>query len=204
MLDIPAGIGSAIGFLVCIVAHEVATAYAANATGDRTPRLHGRLTVSPKAHADIVGSYILPGIFIFGFLFSSPLAPLFGWGKRHALGPMRRSPLVPLAGPAATLAIAFAAGLSARAGGGEIAVSIAIVACYLTVVELLPIPGRDGGRVLQGFLSPSAASTIEDLEKYEIAFLLVLFLFLGGIVNNMAGSLFDLVVPAAQISPIIG
>jgi Zn-dependent protease len=193
VLDLPAGIGAALGFYLCILLHEVATAQAAASTGDRTPRMFGRMTLDLKRHADPVGTYILPAVFILGFTFSSPIVPVFGWGKRHALAPDSRSLLPAIAGPAVTLAIAIIAGVAVRTGGGNLLAALAYVACSITVIELLPLPGRDGGRILRRFLSPSARSTFDDLVKYEVLFLLVLFLFLRGLVHNMVQALFTLV-----------
>lgn len=204
MLDLPAGIGAALGFFLCIYLHEVATAQAAASTGDRSPRLYGRMTLRFRAHADPIGTYILPAVFTLGFMFSAAIIPVFGWGKRHTLGSGRTSLLPPLIGPAVTLAIAVVAGIAARAGGGVLPFTLAYVACSLTVIELLPIPGRDGGRVLRRFLSPSAASTMDDLEKYEILFLLVLFMFLRGVVASMVEALFGVIIPAPGTAPIIG
>lgn len=204
MLDLPSGLGSALAFLVCIIAHEFATSQAALATGDRTPRMHGRVNLKLKAHADPIGTYILPAVFTLGFMFSSPILPVFGWGKRHDIAPGRRSLLPAIAGPATTLVIAIIAGVFVRAGGGAFPLTFAYVACSLTVIELLPLPGRDGGRILRRFLSPSGASKMDDLEKYEILFLLVLFLFLSGLIGNMVQALYDVVVPTIQSAPIVG
>lgn len=193
MLNVSAGLGAALGFFLCIVLHEVVTAQVAASTGDRTSRMHGRMTLSLKAHADPIGTYVLPAVFVFGFLFSSPIIPVFGWGKRHALASDARSIAPALAGPAVTLLIAIVAGGLARGGGGAFFLTLAYVACSLTVIELLPIPGRDGGRILRRFLSPSARSTMDDLEKYEILFLLVLFLFLRELLASMVRALFGLI-----------
>jgi Zn-dependent protease len=99
--------------------------------------------------------------------------------------------LVALAGPAATALVAAAAVATGRALNGNAAHffgSVAIVNIFLTVVELLPIPGRDGGRVLVRFLSPRAAMKFEDLVQYDVLFLLVLFLFFQAVVVSMAAS----------------
>jgi Zn-dependent protease len=63
-----------------------------------------------------------------------------------------------------------------------------LVNIFLTVIELLPIPGRDGGRVLVRFLSPRAAMRFEEFVQYELLFLLVLFLFFESVVIHMADS----------------
>lgn len=200
-MNIYGGIGVALGFFLGIIGHEYVTARVADRLGDRTPRMMGRLSFSLKAHADPLGTYILPAIFILSALFDTPFFPMFGWGKRHSLTPRNlRNPrrdvvIVALAGPVTTLVIAGAAAALLKSGTGRVvgamAAGIMLVNVFLTVVELLPIPGRDGGRVLQRFVSPQAAMKIEELWQYEVVFLLVLFLFLARLLNAMAGSLCD-------------
>lgn len=201
-MDITSGIGIALGFLLGIVGHEYVTARVADSRGDKTARLMGRLTLSPKAHMDPLGSVILPAIFVASVVFSSALFPMFGYGKRHSLNPRTfRNPrndvlAVSLAGPLTTLAIAAAGGFILRATAStsatiaEIAFGILVVNSFLTVIELLPIPGRDGGRILQRFLSPQAAMKMEELLQYDVLFLLLLF-FLGSIINGMVAPVCD-------------
>jgi Zn-dependent protease len=40
--------------------HEYAHAWASTRLGDVTPRLHGRLTLNPLAHIDMVGTIVIP------------------------------------------------------------------------------------------------------------------------------------------------
>ncbi|HVL32516.1 MAG TPA: site-2 protease family protein, partial [Actinomycetota bacterium] len=167
-MDLYSALGVALGFLFGIVGHEYVTARVATALGDRTPRMMGRLTLSPKAHVDPLGSLILPGVFVVAAMFSGLFPVMFGWGKRHSLSfvglrnPKRDSILVALSGPATTLVLTIAFGAALQSPTlGSAATSILFSAMYvllfLTVIELLPLPGRDGGRILQRFLSPSAA-----------------------------------------------
>lgn len=201
MVDVTSGIGIALGFLLGIVGHEYATARVADARGDKTPRMMGRLTINPKAHVDPLGSIILPAVFVASVVFSGGLFPMFGYGKRHSLNPRAlRSPrndvlMVSLAGPLTTLLIAAAAGFVLRTAAesvtlGKIAFGILVVNSFLTVIELLPIPGRDGGRILQRFLSPQGAMKMEEMLQYDVLFLLLLF-FLSGIVNGMVTPVCD-------------
>lgn len=202
-VDVVGGAGIALGFLLGIVAHEFAHARAAVSLGDGTPRLMGRLTLAPRAHADPLGSIILPAIFAIAAVFGNVLTPMFGWGKRHAFGargfrnPRRDALLVAFAGPGATLALAIASGAVARRMGGSVgklAFWVMTVNLFLTVVDLLPIPGRDGARILARFLSPHAAARMEELAEYELLFLLGLFFLLGRFVNNLTFGLCDAVV----------
>lgn len=54
--------------VLAITVHEFAHSFAAYKLGDKTPKLHGRLTLNPLAHFDYVG--------LFCFLFFG-----FGWAK---------------------------------------------------------------------------------------------------------------------------
>lgn len=197
-LDLVAGLGVALGFIVGIVIHHWAHARVAVALGDRTPRLMGRVSLRIKPHVDTLGSIVMPVVFVVVAIFRGPYdTMMFGWGKAQSFNPRafkkprRDMIVVALAGPAATALVAAAAVAVGRTLNGNIARffgSIAIVNIFLTVVELLPIPGRDGGRVLVRFLSPRAAMKFEDLVQYDVLFLLVLFLFFQAVVVSMAAS----------------
>lgn len=63
-------------FFISFTAHEVAHGYAALLCGDSTAKDHGRLSLSPLKHIDMIGSIILPAIL---FFFQSDA--IIGWGK---------------------------------------------------------------------------------------------------------------------------
>jgi len=197
-LDLVGGLGVAVGFLVGIVGHHWAHARAAIALGDRTPRLMGRATLRAKPHVDTLGSIIMPIVFIVVAVFSGPTM-MFGWGKSQSFNvrafrkPRRDAILVALAGPVATAIIAAVAGAAAHSVHGPSSASrffgyLMLVNSFLTVIELLPIPGRDGGRILVRFLSPRAAMKFEELTQYDVLFLLVLFIFFEPVVLRMVDS----------------
>ena len=197
-LDLIAGIGVALGFLFGIVLHHWAHARVAVALGDRTPKLMGRVSLRIKPHVDTLGTIIMPVVFVVVAIFQGPYGMMFGWGKGQSFNPRafknpkRDMILVALAGPAATAIVAAVSAAIARAELhnhiGLIFGYIMIVNSFLTVIELLPIPGRDGGRILVRFLSPRAAMKFEDLVQYEVIFLLVLFIFLEPVVVHMTDS----------------
>jgi Zn-dependent protease len=167
--------------------------------GDRTPRLYGRLKFFLKTFADPVGTYILPALFVAIGLFSAGgllYYPPFGWGKRHALGSYpirekRRPILIALAGPAATAILAVAFEAAARATSSHVSELFAFasyVNASLTAIELIPVPGRDGGRVLQRFLPPHAAMRFEEFVQYDVVVLLVLYLILGFLLRGVVSA----------------
>jgi len=197
-LNVIAGAGVALGFLIGIDVHHWAHARAALALGDRTPKLMGRVTLRIKPHVDTLGSIIMPAVFIFVAIFSGPYGMMFAWGKpqssnpRAFKNPRRDMILVALAGPLATGVVAAVSAAIWRAelkhDIGLLFGWIMVVNSFLTVIELLPIPGRDGGRILVRFLSPRAAMKFEDLVQYDVLFLLALFLFLAPVVVNATDS----------------
>src|SRR5436190_4338061 len=66
-----------IAFIVSVSVHEFGHAFMANRLGDKLPRAQGRLTLSPLAHIDPLGTILLP---LIGAL--APMGmPLIAWGK---------------------------------------------------------------------------------------------------------------------------
>ena len=95
-------------FVIVIVAHELAHGYVAYRLGDTTARDAGRLTLNPMAHADPIGTVLLPALLI---LSHSPV--IFGWAKPVPVNPNNfKDPrkgmlLTSLAGPGANLLLAM-------------------------------------------------------------------------------------------------
>ena len=51
---------SLIAFVVSVSVHEFGHAFVADRLGDRIPRMQGRLTLSPLAHIDPIGTILMP------------------------------------------------------------------------------------------------------------------------------------------------
>jgi len=199
LVNVDVGIGVASGLLGGVLVHEYVQHRVASTLGDRTPKLMGRLSLNPKPHVDPIGTLIAPAIFILSALFSSPITPMFGWGKRHAINasglksPKRDAIIIALSGPVTNALLATVAGRLALRLEGSAAQAVfwfGVANMFIAVFEILPLPGRDGARILARFLSPSGASKIDELAQYEIAFLVVFFLIpqLGAIPNGMASA----------------
>ncbi|RMH33496.1 MAG: site-2 protease family protein [Nitrospirae bacterium] len=98
----------ALPLMLAIVLHEYAHGWVANALGDPTARLMGRLTLNPLPHIDLFGSIIMP---VLCLLF--PGGFFIGWAKPVPINPARlRHPrrdmaLVAAAGPAMNLLLAI-------------------------------------------------------------------------------------------------
>ena len=66
--------------VIAITMHEYGHALAADKLGDPLPRLHGRVSINPLVHMDMLGTVILPLITIaMSVGMSFPM--VFGWGK---------------------------------------------------------------------------------------------------------------------------
>ena len=75
-------------FIAAIALHEFGHAWMANRLGDSTPRRQGRLTLNPMAHADPIGTLLLPLVFLVS---TGGLG--FAWipGSSEDLGPASRT-----------------------------------------------------------------------------------------------------------------
>jgi len=177
-----------IAFVLCVAVHEFGHAWMANRLGDPTPRLQGRLTLSPLHHADPIGTIVMPLIMVF------TAAPLFAWGKPVQYNPgaltrrysMRTGQmLVAIAGPSMNLLMALGVSLVIVAAGWLGAPVRLIEALFrylvqlniaLMIFNLLPIPPLDGGSVLAWALPRSLQHVVDFLARYGTLILIFLVL----------------------------
>ncbi|WP_028079046.1 site-2 protease family protein [Solimonas soli] len=181
----------ALPVIFAITVHEAAHGFAARALGDRTAQMLGRLSFNPIRHIDPVGTILVPGLLLLlgGFL--------FGWAKpvpvdyRNLKHPRRDMAIVAAAGPLSNGLMAVGWGLLlklALAVGADagiwmavryMAVAGIVINLVLMVLNLLPLPPLDGGRVLTGLLPARAAYQYAKLEPYGMFILLGLVLVPG-------------------------
>lgn len=167
----------AIPVIFAITLHESAHAYVARYFGDNTAYSHGRLSLNPFKHIDLIGTVLLPiilfitsgGTFAFGY--AKPVPVDFGALRN----PKKDMVWVALAGPASNFFMAIAwllfyvalvfAGVSepffvkmAQAG-----LQINIVMFALNLFPILPL---DGGRILAGLLPIKLSYQFSKIEPY--------------------------------------
>lgn len=143
--------------LMSVVLHEISHGYAAEALGDPTARMSGRLTLNPIKHLDPVGSVILPLFLAFAG------APIFGWARPvpynpYNLGGGKYGPgLVAAAGPLTNIFLAVFFGLAIRffAFTPEMLQFVGWIVginLILALFNLIPFPPLDGSKVVASLL----------------------------------------------------
>ncbi len=181
---------SFVPFLFALCFHEFAHGWVARLRGDRTAEVMGRLTLNPMAHADPLGTFILP---IIGMATG---ASLFGWAKpvpvdeRNLKNPKADMFWIAFAGPLSNLflaligAIAYGLfvkfyGIPSEGGLKEISDVMKIfivINVVLAVFNMIPLHPLDGGKVLARFLPQRVNDRLEDMQQYTSMLLLILFI----------------------------
>ena len=187
--------------LFAITLHEASHGYVAWRLGDDTAYRLGRVTFNPLRHVDPFGTVILPALlFMAGGI-------LFGWAKPVPVNfarlnqPRRDMVLVAAAGPASNLVLAAVSALgfhllpfaSVALGqwlGAALAKSI-LINLVLAVLNMLPLPPLDGGRVAVGLLPRSLALPLARLERWGL-FILIAAIFLLPLLGRQIGLDLDL------------
>ena len=161
--------------VISVALHEFGHAFMADRLGDDTPRRQGRVTLNPLAHADLLGTFILP---LVGGIYGAAtgFGGGFGWGKPVEWQPHRvgrkvsvatAKVLVALAGPTMNVVLAVAIATAhvvllahhviapshdiSLPGASEILAFAVTTNFMLFFFNLLPLPPLDGGHVAQSF-----------------------------------------------------
>lgn len=182
----------AIPVIFAITLHEAAHGYVARHFGDPTAWQLGRITLNPLKHVDPVGTILIPAL-----LYISKAGFLFGWAKPVPVDfsrlrrPKQDMLWVAAAGPGANLVMAL---------GWAVLLKLAVILpqnpyslplaemsragievnAVLMLLNLLPIPPLDGGRIAVSLLPPRLAWRFARVERFGFVILLGL-LFFGGL-----------------------
>jgi len=183
----------ALPVIFAITVHEAAHGYVAKYFGDLTADQQGRITLNPIKHIDPVGTLLVPALtLLLGGI-------LFGWAKpvpvdfsklRH---PKRDMLWVAVAGPASNLVMAIFWVLIYKFSGSftaYLATPMSLMAqagiminIVLMVLNLLPLPPLDGGRIAVSLLPNHLAYRFASLEKY--GFIILIILLVSGLLSQI-------------------
>lgn len=175
--------------LLAITLHEFGHAWAAWRLGDPTAKNLGRVSLDPVRHIDPVGTVLIPLLMV---LLRAPF--LFGWAKPVPVNYRRLRDhrwgvaLVALAGPGANfimmilwiLAFKALAAVDESVGMPQaefflrVAVAGVQINAVLFVLNMLPIPPLDGGKITAELLPHKYATSFEKIEPYGLLILLAL------------------------------
>lgn len=185
----------ALPVILAITLHEAAHGYAAKHFGDNTAELEGRISLNPMRHVDPMGTVVVPLTMFIVSKLTLGAGFLFGWAKPVPVDfeklnrPKRDMLWVAVAGPAANLFMALCWALVIKLGlaipessfakpmilMGIAGIKINIL---LMVLNLLPLPPLDGGRMMVSILPRRLAYYFSLIEPYGFMVLVVL-LFSG-------------------------
>ena len=197
--------------LLAITVHEVSHGWVASLLGDKTAFMLGRLTLNPLKHVDPVGTILIPGMLLLlqtGFIFGYAKPVPVTW--QNLRNPKRDMALVAVAGPAANLLMAIGWALLLRVGQqlGESGLALTLMGVagifintILMVLNLLPLPPLDGGRVLTGLLPGPWAYRLSRVEPYGFIILIALLFtgLLGLILWPLISIVITLLVPVSGL-----
>jgi Zn-dependent protease len=176
----------ALPVIFAITLREIAHGRVARSLGDNTATNLGRLSLNPLNHVDPIGTVLVPGLML-------ALGGFFiGWGKpvpidwRNFRHPRRDLAIVAASGPITSLLMAILWGLVYKYAAGTGATEGVwygvnlmgkagmVINISLMVLNLLPLPPLDGGRVLVGVLPARIAYRFARVEPYGLMILLLL------------------------------
>ena len=183
----------ALPIIFAITVHEAAHGYAARYFGDMTAHYLKRITLNPLKHIDPMGTILLPALTVMlGGI-------LFGWAKpvpvnfSNLRNPKKDMMWVALAGPASNLIMAIfwtiiLVRINLFPEQAELFLQVMCLAgiqinIILMVLNMLPLPPLDGGRVVVSLLPYPWSGYLAGLERYGL--IILIFLLLSGLLGKI-------------------
>ena len=183
----------ALPIIFAITVHEAAHGYAARYFGDMTAHYLKRITLNPLRHIDPMGTILLPALTVMlGGI-------LFGWAKpvpvnfSNLRNPKKDMMWVALAGPASNLIMAIfwtiiLVRINLFPEQAELFLRVMCLAgiqinIILMVLNMLPLPPLDGGRVAVSLLPYPWSGYLAGLERYGL--IILIFLLFSGVLGKI-------------------
>jgi Zn-dependent protease len=196
----------ALPVIFAITVHEAAHGFAARFFGDMTADRAGRITLNPLKHIDPIGTILVPALtLLVGGI-------LFGWAKpvpvdfSRLRNPKRDMLWVAAAGPASNFVMALFWALMIKlsvsspniysepmALMGQAGMMINVV---LMVLNLLPLPPLDGGRIAVSLLPNHMAYKYAQVERFGL--IILIGLLATGILGRIMDPFIDGVIQIIQ------
>lgn len=182
---------SVIVLVASVAFHEFGHAFMAYKLGDDTPKRQGRVTLNPLAHADPIGTLLLPLVGGFYMAAGGALGG-FGWGRPVQWQPSRINRkwrmntariLVAIAGPSMNVVLGILLAvihtvlvkehvIALRAADGHVAFASQIfffavgTNFILFFFNLVPAPPLDGGHVAEGMMPYKHRASFEAYARF--------------------------------------
>jgi len=168
------------GWLVSLSLHEYAHALLAYLGGDRSVAERGYLTLNPLKYTHPVLSIVLPVVFLLVGGIGLPGGAV--WIDRHAVRTKAAESLISAAGPAVNVVFAVGCAVPFLAGADvtrhltfwSALAFLGFLQLTASLLNLLPIPGVDGGNIVRPWLSPSQTKAFDAIAPYGMLLLFVL------------------------------
>ena len=182
------------GILIAFSFNGFMRALVADKLGDSTPRNMGKLSLSPKAHIDILGLIL---IVLIGFGWPKPVIT----NPNNFKNPKRDDTLVSLAGPFVNLIVAVLFIFFIKLVfifniynylGNSISLNLIMICFYtaniniiLFLFSLLPVPPLQGFSIVRNWIPIKYNEIINSIEKY--GFVILILLMVSGVLGKIIG-----------------